>query len=273
MPNSLRHLYLIFPLSLLTYCRTSHAFDIQVQSHSDVNEIDNISFNWTWYPEDPLDITISLFTNRPPTCAPFGEVPIGSEGIIYRINSTTADLDGQKHGLLSFTMNKTGDYVLCAFQVLERTGDYAKDPVRLITNSTVISVTTHPKPTAIHGGIIAGSVLGGLVLLFIVTILFRLYRKRNKSIQPTIEAHISPYPNVWIASGSPRKLGEDIGYTATDHELRALSDRPHNTIATTSTSRGEDFDSRVLYHEDSGWRPSPHEGRVREVPPGYDSAL
>ncbi|KAK7026452.1 hypothetical protein VNI00_015611, partial [Paramarasmius palmivorus] len=155
-----------------------------------------------------------------------------------------------------------------------------KEPLSLIASSSVVSITAQSGSTAPNRGVIAGSVVGALVFVFIASILVWMHWKRTKTshdrVSFGIESSISPYPNIWSTSASPRKVksnNRDRGFIDTDvhHQLRVLSE--HSTTAGTSNSGAEVFDGRVLYHEDSGWRPSPHEGRVREVPPRYESAL
>ncbi|KAK7026451.1 hypothetical protein VNI00_015610, partial [Paramarasmius palmivorus] len=68
---------------------------------------DNIALNWTWYPDDPIDISIALYDGIS-MCSAVGKAPIAAEGIIYIINVTNPNPHGQKHGFCSFTVNNTG---------------------------------------------------------------------------------------------------------------------------------------------------------------------
>ncbi|EEB96501.1 hypothetical protein MPER_04355, partial [Moniliophthora perniciosa FA553] len=78
------------------------------QSRTNVEAINNIAANWTWFSADPIDISFNLFPNIPRICEPGQGFPIGSKGIKDELNRTDSDLKGQKHGAVSFTVNKTG---------------------------------------------------------------------------------------------------------------------------------------------------------------------
>uniref|UniRef100_A0A0W0G701 Uncharacterized protein n=1 Tax=Moniliophthora roreri TaxID=221103 RepID=A0A0W0G701_MONRR len=150
---------------------------VPAQSRANVEAISNVVANWTWFPADPIDISFNLFPNVPRICEPGQGFPIGSKGIIAELNRTVPDLNGQKHGVVSFTVNKTGDYILCAYHVVTRTGDNTKDPLRSIANSTVISVVPPSERSGPSGGIIAGAVIAGIFLAGVMVAAFVVYRR------------------------------------------------------------------------------------------------
>ncbi|KAI3611040.1 hypothetical protein WG66_013706 [Moniliophthora roreri] len=133
---------------------------VPAQSRANVEAISNVVANWTWFPADPIDISFNLFPNVPRICEPGQGFPIGSKGIIAELNRTVPDLNGQKHGVVSFTVNKTG-----------------KDPLRSIANSTVISVVPPSERSGPSGGIIAGAVIAGIFLAGVMVAAFVVYRR------------------------------------------------------------------------------------------------
>ncbi|ESK82563.1 hypothetical protein Moror_3687 [Moniliophthora roreri MCA 2997] len=157
---------------------------VPAQSRANVEAISNVVANWTWFPADPIDISFNLFPNVPRICEPGQGFPIGSKGIIAELNRTVPDLNGQKHGVVSFTVNKTGDYILCAYHVVTRTGDNTKDPLRSIANSTVISVVPPSERSGPSGGIIAGAVIAGIFLAGVMVAAFErmaIQQQRERS--------------------------------------------------------------------------------------------
>ncbi|KAK7027902.1 hypothetical protein VNI00_015118 [Paramarasmius palmivorus] len=141
-------------------------------------------------------------------------------------------------------------------------------------------------------GRIAGPVVGVVVLIILVAVGFILSRRRKTSLYLRKSAEALPYPNTTSASNV---AGEKM------RQLKWL-DRKADTAARISTetespSREDVFSSiagndaqentedsppmrtrRVLYHDDSGWRPSAPRSdagnsSVLEMPPRYDAAV
>ncbi|ESK83226.1 hypothetical protein Moror_3275 [Moniliophthora roreri MCA 2997] len=172
------------------------------------------------------------------------------------------------------------------------------------TPSTTSSTATSPTASApsnspqsgpkTMAGIIVGSTLGGLAAILFVGVSFLIYCRRRTKRRPTYEELIlSPYPETHKTTPSAQRkihnreeVGDIVRQQSSTHleEHDARIPGPLN-LQPEGGSQDELPDHqgrlRVLYHDDSGWRPSRRRsnshgganGSILEMPPQYDAAL
>ncbi|KAK7027898.1 hypothetical protein VNI00_015114 [Paramarasmius palmivorus] len=139
-------------------------------------------------------------------------------------------------------------------------------------------------------GRIVGPVVGVVVLIILVAVgIVILKRRRKRILLPMEPPKVSPYPNTTSASNG---MGAGKGQPVT----RTLLELENPTREEASSSIGNDDlphqedreqdaeiappmrERRVIYHDDSGWRPSARRSdaensSVLEMPPRYDAAI
>ncbi|KAK7023539.1 hypothetical protein VNI00_016690 [Paramarasmius palmivorus] len=162
---------------------------------------------------------------------------------------------------------------------------------------TSSSDPTNNAQSSQNGGRIAGAVVGaavGVILVVVLIIILRRRRRRKEIHQSKEEPVISPYPDTTSASnvaGEKKRalLDQESRLLKADsvpvHEEASSHDAaPNQRTGEVTENENENHPGpvertrRVMYHDDSGWRPSAHrsdagESSVLEMPPRYDSAI
>ncbi|KAK7024639.1 hypothetical protein VNI00_016143 [Paramarasmius palmivorus] len=264
-------------------------FSIVAPPAADVDLINNIAGNWTWSEGDPTKVIINLYVNGEDVCI-FGIAkPMESQDITRDIQRAN-EVDGKKNGTVIHQADKTGDYILCAFEDVSANGKlnltsianssvFSVSRLPIVQTTTVLGTSSSLNPTSSNSGlpietdigskpsqglstgIIAGIVIGAAslaALMLAVLILFRRIRRRGNSQDVPAESIISPYSHL-VSTGTPMAKGHG------------------SPVQVEEEQRENQRERRVLYHNDSGWRPPSQSdagiSSVLEMPPSYRSAL
>ncbi|KAK7030354.1 hypothetical protein VNI00_014211 [Paramarasmius palmivorus] len=151
--------------------------------------------------------------------------------------------------------------------------------IRVLSNTDSVgsSIPTNPRSNTtkpLNAGQIAGMLIGVITLTLLMTIGIMKLRQRHKArLQRSVEQgnitpstqSINPYPHTIAPNIDREKKRALLDGTPTETNNRPVSQLALET----------DRERRVVYLEDSGWRPVPESSSasVLLLPPRYDAAL
>ncbi|ESK82564.1 hypothetical protein Moror_3688 [Moniliophthora roreri MCA 2997] len=237
------HSFFGFFVVIFFFALYSSAFNVTAPVVADVDAVDNIRANWTWFRGEPTKITMHLFVYKEDVCA-FGRAnPVQSKNIQGDIEKAQ-DVGGKRFGTVTYEADKIGQYILCAYEDITPPGGNlslssianssvfeVKRPA--LTQPTVSTLTTTPVPTSTNllpsnpasespqqkgsgpsGGIIAGAVIGGVLfagLLVAAFVIFRRIRFRRRLIAFHKERMAIAPPISTFTSGDMNEKGFAAG--------------------------------------------------------------
>ncbi|ESK83224.1 hypothetical protein Moror_3276 [Moniliophthora roreri MCA 2997] len=214
------------------------AFNVTAPISADVDAVNNIRANWTWYHGGPANVIIQLFVYGEDVCT-FGKAtPVAMKRIKNDIKEAE-EVNGEKFGNVTLQEGKVGKYILCAYADVTPPGGSLK--LRSITNSSTFDVerpavtllqvntvtiigTLTPLPQSTNTaqetrdqekpspspGIIAGTAVGTLAISLLVVVGVVIYQRQRQAKERhsiTAESIISPYPDANKSAIEPERKG------------------------------------------------------------------
>ncbi|KAK7023540.1 hypothetical protein VNI00_015629 [Paramarasmius palmivorus] len=102
--------------SVLFFVFYALGFLIVAPPFADVDHVNNVAGNWTWFEGEITKVAIHLVVHNPPDICIYGKTtPIANTGIMQAIEGAV-EINGRKHGTVIFQAAKIGEYILCAYQ-------------------------------------------------------------------------------------------------------------------------------------------------------------